>query len=329
MDGAFRQKEPSMENGPERLTIAAIQMASIPYHVEENLNKADRMVREAASRGARIIVLPELFNTGYCYDWKNLKVGEDLSGRTARWFRNLAKGLGIYLIGGMIERDGGNHYNTLLLTSPQGRLASYRKRCLPLQEKCYFTKGDEPLLVETPLGRIGFGICADLLDQKIWERFRNKVNLLIVSSAWPDFTAGGFLFAKTAVNRSISRMPELLPKRLAESFGVPVAYAGLCGPFDSPLPFLYPYAVRSRFVGYSAVYDRGGIPVSVLKGAEGVAIGGVVTEPLPAEKRYAVDTAVRMMARLDRVLLTIPCRVYRRLNRSKGEEAWRGMQPSP
>lgn len=69
--------------------------------------------------------------------------------------------------------------------------------------------------------------------------------------------------------------------------------------------------------------------MSVLKGAEGVAIGGVVTEPLQAEKRYAVDTAVRMMARLDRVLLTIPCRVYRRLNRSKGEEAWRGMQPSP
>lgn len=124
-------------------------------------------------------------------------------------------------------------------------------------------------------------------------------------------------------------MPELLPKRLAESFGVPVAYAGLCGPFDSPLPLLYPYAVRSRFVGHSAVYDRGGIPVSILKEEEGVAIGSVVTEPLPAEKRYAVDGAVRMMARLDRMLLTIPCRVYRMWNHSKNEGTWKRMQPSP
>ncbi|MDC4224124.1 MAG: carbon-nitrogen hydrolase family protein [Candidatus Manganitrophus sp.] len=318
-----------MENRSDRLTIAAVQMTSIPYRVEQNLAKADRMVREAVSGGARIVVLPELFNTGYCYDWRNLTVAEDLSGRTAQWFRKLAKGLGIYLIGGMIERDGGNHYNTLLLSSPQGRLAFYRKRCLPLQEKCYFTRGDEPLLVETPLGRIGFGICADLLDQKIWERFRNKVNLLVVSSAWPDFTAGGFLFAKTSVNKSISRMPALLPKRLSESFGVPVAYAGLCGPFDSPLPLLYPYAVRSRFVGHSAVYDRGGIPVSVLKEEEGVAVGAVNTEPLQAEKRYAVDAAVRIMARLDRMLLTVPCRVYRLLNHSrKNEETWSKMQPS-
>ncbi len=318
-----------MEKHSERLTVAAIQMASIPYCIEENLQKADRMVRQAASRGARIIVLPELFNTGYCYDWRNLKVGEDLSGRTARWFRGLAKGLGIYLIGGMIERDGGNLYNTLLLTSPQGRSASYRKRCLPLQEKCYFTRGDEPLLVDTPLGRIGFGICADLLDEKIWERFRNKVNLLVVSSAWPDFTAGGFLFAKSSVSMRISQMPQLLPKRLAESFGVPVAYSNLCGPFDSPLPLLYPYAVRSRFVGYSAVYDRGGIPVSTMKEEEGVAIGEVVTEPLPTEKRYAVDPVVRTMARLDRMFLTAPCRLYRMLNRPKnGEETWRKVQPS-
>ncbi len=315
---------------PERLAIAAVQMASLPYHVEENLRKADRMVREAASHGARIIVLPELFNTGYCYDWRNLKVAEDLSGQTARWFRALSKKWGIYLIGGMIERDRGNYYNTLLLTSPQGRLVSYRKRCLPLQEKCYFTRGDDPLLVETPLGRIGFGICADLLDEKIWERFRNKVNLLVVSSAWPDFTTGGFLFAKTSVNMRISRMPELLPKRLAESFGVPVAYANLCGPFDSPLPFLYPYAVRSRFVGYSAVYDRGGIPVSILKEEEGVAIGSVATEPLPARKRYSVDPAVRVMARLDRMLLTIPCQLYRMLSHSKkSKEIWRNASPSP
>ena len=302
---------------PERLKVAGIQMKAIPYEVKQNLRKAERLIGQAAAQGARVIVLPELFNTGYCYDDRNFEAGEDLSGPTPRWLRNIAKKFNIYVAGGIIERDRENYYDTLIFASPGGRLTSYRKRWLALQEKCYFTKGDYPLLVETPLGRIGIGICADMFDQKVWKRFQGKADLVIISSAWPDLTTGGFLFAKSGVNAQISEMPKVLPQRLAESLGAPVVYANLCGPFDSPLPLLYPFRVSSRFVGSSAVYERGGVVVSRLKEEEGVAIGEVTPQSLPVKGRYRVEMGVRAMAQLDQALLGGPCRVYKMLKRPR------------
>lgn len=316
--------------GPTRLKVAAIQMNALPYEVEKNLKKAEALIEQAVAQGAQVAVLPELFNTGYCYDDRNFQAAEDLSGRTARWFRAIGKRLNIYVAGGMIERSGKECYDTLILASSQGRLVSYRKRWLALQEKCYFTKGDAPLLVDTPLGRIGIGICADMFDQNVWERFRNKANLLIISSAWPDFTKGGFLFSRSAINAEISRMPRVLPKRLAEALGVPVAYSNLCGPFHSPLPMLYPYQVFSRFVGHSAVYEKGGREIGCLAEQEGVVIGEVDVRPAPAPGRYAVELGVRFMARLDRMLLAIPCRIYKWLRRSRPQgKVWKKLHQSP
>lgn len=294
-----------------RVTAAAVQMRAIPYQVAQNLQKAEGLIGRATAGGARVIVLPELFNTGYCYDDRNFDAGEPLSGPTVRWLRGMGKKFNIYVAGAIIERDRKNYYDTLVFASPSGRLTSYRKRWLALQEKCYFTKGDHPLLVETPIGRIGLGICADMFDQKSWERFREKADLLIVSSAWPDLTADGFLFAKSSVSARISEMPKVLPQRLAESLGAPVVYANLCGPFQSPLPLLYPFRVESRFVGYSGVYDRRGETVSRLKEEEGIAIGEITPERLPAKGGYKVDLGVRAMVTIDQTLLAAPFKVYK------------------
>ncbi len=326
----MRPAEETREPRPARIRVAAIQMNAAPYEVEKNLQKAEGLIEQAVLQGAQVIVLPELFSTGYCYDERNFEVAEDLSGRTARWFRAIGKKMNVYLAGGMIERSKRAYYDTLILASPQGRLVSYRKRWLALQEKCYFTKGEAPLLVDTPIGRIGIGICADMFDQKVWERFRNKANLLIISSAWPDMTTGGFLFSRSAVNARISRMPEVLPKRLAESLGVPVAYSNLCGPFHSPLPMVYPYRVFSRFVGHSAIYEKGGAEVGKLQDQEGMVIGEVDAQPMPVQSRYVVEPSVRFMARLDRILLTVPCRIYRWLKRPRPQDkVWKKLPQSP
>lgn len=324
------EREETRGPGPERLKVAAVQMNALPYEVEKNLRKAEELVEQAVLRGAQVVVLPELFNTGYCYDDRNFEAAEDLSGRTARWFRNTAKRLNLYLAGGMIERAGKEYYDTLILACPQGRMVSYRKRWLALQEKCYFTRGDAPLLVDTPLGRIGIGICADMFDQKVWERFRNKANLLIISSAWPDLTKGGFLFSRSAMNAEISRMPQVLPKRLAEALGIPVAYSNLCGSFHSRLPMFYPYRVFSRFVGNSAIYEGGGAEIGKLQDEEGMVVGEVDVRRVPAQGRYAVEWGVKCMARLDRMLLTIPCQIYKRLKRPRSQDKiWKRLQQSP
>ena len=308
------------------LTLAAIQMRADPYKVEENLERAERYIQQAAQQGAQVVVLPELFNTGYFYHSKNFEVAEGLSGRSARWLRAMGKRFGIHVVGAIIEKDWGRYYDTLVLATPEGCLASYRKLHLALQEKCYFSRGDYPLILDTDLGRIGTGICADLLARGVWERYRDKVDLLIVSSAWPDFTSGRFLFAKSRVNQQLSAMTKELPKRLAASLGVPVVYANLCGPFESTLPFLYPFNLKAQFAGNSSIHDGEGRRVAGLGQEEGVLVARVrPSSPDPSGRsrvrapEYRVEILVRIAAWLDRTLLGLPCAVYQWLRRPRME----------
>ncbi|HEY4485145.1 MAG TPA: carbon-nitrogen hydrolase family protein, partial [Nitrospiria bacterium] len=254
------------------LTVAAVQMQSQPYRVDENLEKAEGYLRQASAKGAQVVVLPELFNTGYCYSARNFEAAEAISGRTARWFRSMGKRFELFVAGAMIEKDRGRYYDTMVLGTPEGRIVSYRKRRLAMQEKCYFTPGDYPLIIYTELGRIGTGICADMLDRGVWERYRDKVDLLIVSSAWADFTTGRIPFARTPLNRRITEMTRELPRRLAASLGAPVVYANLCGPFNSTLPLLYPYDVGAEFAGNSSIHDAEGRRVMGLEKQEGLVI---------------------------------------------------------
>ncbi|HEY5649324.1 MAG TPA: carbon-nitrogen hydrolase family protein [Nitrospiria bacterium] len=299
--------------------VAAVQMEARPYELEGNLLKAERFVEEAARGGAQVVVLPELFNSGYCYDPRNFDVAEFISGRTGRWFRETAKRFGIFLAGAIIEKDFGRYYDTLVLSTPQGRLGSYRKLHLALQEKCFFSSGDYPLILDTDLGRIGTGICADLLYRDVWERYRERVDLLIISSAWPDFTSGRFPLRKTALSRQISAMPRTLPRRLAASLGVPVVYSNLCGGFDSPLPFLLSGSVNGDFTGNSVIVDESGDMIGEMDREEGVILGEVAVRapdspPRPGiwPREYRVEPSVRASAFLDRFFLGPLCWTYRR-----------------
>ncbi|HET6370648.1 MAG TPA: carbon-nitrogen hydrolase family protein [Nitrospiria bacterium] len=300
------------------LTLAAVQMESVPYEVDENLLKAEKSIQKAAEQGARVAVLPELFNTGYCYDVRNFRVGESLWERTGRWFREMGKRFGLYVAGTMIEKDRGRFYDTMVLATPEGRLARYRKLNLYLLEKCYFSRGDHPLILDTPIGRIGTGICVDLLFRKIWDRYRNRVDLLLVSSAWPDLTRGGGIGKGNRINRRLSMLPRELPGRLAEALGVPVVYANLCGRLVSPLPFLPPFRMESRFVGASAIYAGGGERIGDAGVEEGIVVRTVrLGEGGEGTGRYRVEPLARAMTRLDRMVMTVPCSFYRLRHRPR------------
>jgi N-carbamoylputrescine amidase len=158
------------------LTIAGVQFAG-HRDKETNVRTAERMVREAAGRGARIVCLPELFSTMYfCvetrreyFDW-----AEPIPGPTVDRMGELARELGIVLIAPVFERAGDLHYNTAALLGPDGRLLGrYRKSSIPSMdaarspeprgnEKFYFAPGDLGFpTFDTPFARIGILICYD------------------------------------------------------------------------------------------------------------------------------------------------------------------------
>ena len=150
--------------------VAALQF-SCSKDVQENINKAEKMVREAADNGASIILLPELFERQYfCqekrYDYYDYALPLEENPAVNR-FKEVAKELGVVIPVSLYERDIDRLFNTVAMIDADGSvLGIYRKTHIPddhfYQEKFYFTPGDTGFKVfDTRFGRIGVGICWD------------------------------------------------------------------------------------------------------------------------------------------------------------------------
>ena len=138
--------------------------------IRDNLDKAERMVREAAGKGAKLILLPELFERQYfCqerrYDYYSFArpVAEN---DAVRRFAAVSEELSVVLPVSIYERDGTVLYNTVVMLDCGKNLGIYRKTHIPddhfYQEKFYFTPGNTGFRVfDTSCGSVGMGICWD------------------------------------------------------------------------------------------------------------------------------------------------------------------------
>lgn len=153
-----------------KVKVAALQF-SCSKNVQENINKAEKMVREAADNGANIILLPELFERQYfCqekrYDYYDYALPLEKNPAVNR-FKEVAKELGVVIPVSFYERDIDRLFNTVAMIDADGSvLGIYRKTHIPddhfYQEKFYFTPGDTGFKVfDTRFGCIGVGICWD------------------------------------------------------------------------------------------------------------------------------------------------------------------------
>jgi N-carbamoylputrescine amidase len=152
------------------VTVAATQLAC-DWNLEGNLAKAERLVREAAARGAQIILLPELFETPYfCIeqDVRHLSLARPVAeSRAVRHFSAVARELEVVLPISFFERAGRAFFNSVAILDASGDvLGVYRKSHIPngpgYQEKNYFSPGDTGFRVwPTRYGRLGVGICWD------------------------------------------------------------------------------------------------------------------------------------------------------------------------
>ena len=153
-----------------KVKVAALQF-SCSKDVQENINKAEKMVREAADNGANIILLPELFERQYfCqekrYDYYDYALPLEKNPAVNR-FKEVAKELSVVIPVSFYERDIDRLFNTVAMIDADGSvLGIYRKTHIPddhfYQEKFYFTPGDTGFKVfDTRFGCIGVGICWD------------------------------------------------------------------------------------------------------------------------------------------------------------------------
>lgn len=178
----------------EPIRAAVAQLHPVPDDVAGNLERMAAMVRSAAREGAKLVVVPETATTGYFIADRLDRLAEPEDGPSATALAALAGECGVYLAVGMAIVADGTYYDAQLLFSPEGkRVVSYRKVHLFSAEREWYGAGDTPVVVDTPLGRIGLSICYDFMFPEFIRRLVDDgAEIVINSTNWisNDFQRG-------------------------------------------------------------------------------------------------------------------------------------------
>lgn len=172
------------------LRIAACQLPLSIETPDENLRRAASAIREAASFGAELIVLPELTNSGYAFRTLN-EVSEratKLDDPVVKEWSALAHELNVTIVGGLAISEGGKFFNTSVIIDESGLRGWYKKVHFWNDEPDFFTPGtDEPLVVDTKFGRLATMVCYDL-EFTEWVRLAllDNAAILALPTNWPD-----------------------------------------------------------------------------------------------------------------------------------------------
>jgi predicted amidohydrolase len=147
------------------MRIAGIQTDVTFRDTEANLAKLETLVASEAAQGTGLVIFPECFASGYCFDSlaEALPYGESIPGPATSRVAALCARLQVHVIFGMLERDGDRLYNASVLIGPEGLIGSYRKVHLPwLGVDRFTTAGERPFEVFTAGElRVGMLICYD------------------------------------------------------------------------------------------------------------------------------------------------------------------------
>jgi predicted amidohydrolase len=171
------------------MKLASIQMSVVEGDKRATVNKALDHVGRCT--GADLVLLPEIWNIGFMSFDSYIGEAEEERGALLSTLQEAAVGIGAYLhTGSWVEKRGEKYLNSSYLLGPDGEvLGSYRKIHLfgyNSKEAQILSPGEEVVVIETPLARIGMATCYDL---RFPEMFRRMVELgaelFLVCSAWP------------------------------------------------------------------------------------------------------------------------------------------------
>lgn len=149
----------------DAVVIACCQLAPRIGEPDTNRALAHDAIVDAADRGAQVVVLPELVNSGYVFEGLDeaRALAEPLDGPTVSDWAALAAQRRLVVVGGVCERDGETLRNTAGVVDPSGLRTAYRKAHLWDREGQVFRAGDAPpAVVDTVYGRIAAVVCYDL-----------------------------------------------------------------------------------------------------------------------------------------------------------------------
>ena len=170
-----------------KFTISLAQMEVIIGRPDKNVKAARRMIEQASRRGSNLVLLPELWSSGYDLNRTAdyAAINQSILPQLARWSNEFDLAIG----GSLITKENGRFYNTFTLNLP-GSPDSYQYHKIHLfslmQEDRFFHAGESLTVVDSPWGRIGLATCYDLRFPELFRAYtENEVALILLCAQWP------------------------------------------------------------------------------------------------------------------------------------------------
>jgi len=165
------------------IDIALIQSDLFWENAQKNREAFTQKIN-SISREVDLIVLPEMFTTGFTMNAKN--VAENMNGETVNWLKTMAKNKDCAITGSVIIEEGGNYFNRLIFMLPTGTYYVYDKHQLftLAKEQDVFTAGQQEVLIEYKGWKIKPLICYDLRFP-VWARNTSNYDILLYVASWP------------------------------------------------------------------------------------------------------------------------------------------------
>jgi predicted amidohydrolase len=167
------------------LKVTAIQSELHWENVDENLKMFSEKI-VAIPEQTDIVVLPEMFNTGF--SMKSEELSETMSGKAVSWMLEMSKKANAVIVGSLIIKEDNEFYNRLVWVQPNGEINTYDKRHLfrMADEHSHFNAGSERIIIEYKGWKICPLVCYDLRFP-VWSRNTsdNQYDVLVYIANWP------------------------------------------------------------------------------------------------------------------------------------------------
>ena len=176
------------------MKVACLQMEPRIGQVQANVTRSLELIAQAAKAGARLVVLPELCNTGYVFATREEALGlsEHVpDGPTCEAWIAAARKHAMFIVAGITEREGDKLYNTAVLIGPDGYIGTYRKNHLWGAENIFFEPGNLGVPVfDIGAGRVACAICYDIWFPEIFRLAALQgADMLCVATNWVPMPA--------------------------------------------------------------------------------------------------------------------------------------------
>jgi predicted amidohydrolase len=170
----------------KQLTCASIQFNISLGDIDTNLDIATAALHRVARKNCQLAVLPEMWSCGY--DYRNMA---ELAGETPRVLEKLqeeCQKLEMVTVGSLPELDNGTVYNTAYVIDKGELVGSYRKLHLfsTMREDQFLGSGEQSLVAETSVGKLGIAICYDLRFPELFRKLALEgAEIICLPAEWP------------------------------------------------------------------------------------------------------------------------------------------------